>query len=109
MSYDGLAQEKRDPGSVVAVEKALADLQELYPEGYTVNSVFTPATVSLLSASIENLMEQGHRNLQYSLDLSVPWREDDLAALEKQLERLAILCREHRHKTGQDAAGKLQN
>ena len=59
LSYDGLAQAKRDPGSVVAVEKALADLRELYPEGYTVNSVFTPATVSLLSASIESFNGTG--------------------------------------------------
>jgi uncharacterized protein len=100
LSYDGLAQARRDPGSIVAVEKALADLKELYPEGYTINSVFTPATVSLLSASIENLMEQGHRQLQYSLDLSVPWRDNDLAALENQLQQLANICRDHMRKTG---------
>ncbi|MEI6613449.1 MAG: radical SAM protein, partial [Chrysiogenales bacterium] len=64
LSYDGLAQKDRDPGSIVAVEAALANLQELYPEGYTINSVFTPATVSMLSASIGNLMGQGHRHLQ---------------------------------------------
>ncbi|MCX6557999.1 MAG: radical SAM protein [Candidatus Aminicenantes bacterium] len=100
LSYDGLAQAKRNPGSIVAVEKALANLQELYPEGYMVNSVFTPATISLLSASFGNLMEQGHRHLQYSLDLSVPWHDSDLKVLEKELNRLADRCLEVQNKTG---------
>jgi sulfatase maturation enzyme AslB (radical SAM superfamily) len=99
LSYDGLAQKDRDSGSVAAVETALLNLQKLYPEGYTVNSVFTPNTVSLLSASMDNLMKKGHHSLQYALDLSIPWLEDDLSALEKQFERLAIVCLEHRHKT----------
>ncbi|MBN2400024.1 MAG: radical SAM protein [Candidatus Aminicenantes bacterium] len=100
LSYDGLAQAKRDPGSVVAVEKALADLKKNYPEGYTINSVFTPATVSMLSASIEILMGQGHRNLQYSLDLSVPWQDFDLMVLQRELNRLAGRCLEVQNKTG---------
>jgi sulfatase maturation enzyme AslB (radical SAM superfamily) len=103
LSYDGQTQARRDPGSIVAVEKALADLQELYPEGYMVNSVFTPATVSSLSASIENLMEQGHRNLQYSLDLSVSWHDPDLTVLEKELKRLADRCLEVHNKSGRMA------
>jgi len=103
MSYDGPAQARRDPGSIVAVEKALAELKELYPEGYMVNSVFTPATVSLLSASIENLMEQEHRQLQYSLDLSVPWRDPDLKVLEKELKRLAGRCLKVKNKTNRMA------
>jgi sulfatase maturation enzyme AslB (radical SAM superfamily) len=100
LSYDGLAQAKRDPDSIAAVEASLQNLQTLYPEGYTVNSVFTPATVSMLSASINALMKQGHQQLQYSLDLSAPWQDNDLAALEKQLDRLANICLEHRQKTG---------
>jgi MoaA/NifB/PqqE/SkfB family radical SAM enzyme len=100
LSCDGLAQARRDPGSVVAVEKALAGLKELYPGGYTVNSVFTPVTVSLLAASMEKMLERGDHQLRYSLDLSVPWRDDDLAALENQLDRLAKVCLEHRRKTG---------
>lgn len=100
LSYDSLAQAKRDQGSIVAVEKALANLQEHYPERYTVNSVFTPATVSLLSVAIGNLMDQGHQSLKYSLDLSSPWLEDDLAALEKQIQRLAKIGMGYHRKTG---------
>ena len=100
LSYDGLAQARRDPGSVVAVEKALADLKELYPEGYTVNSVFTPRTVSLLANSMEKMMEQGHRNLRYALDLSIPWKKPDLEVLERQLDQLATIGMKHRQKNG---------
>jgi hypothetical protein len=100
LSYDCLAQASRDPGSVALVEAALTKLQNLYPKGYTVNSVFTPSTISLLAASISALMKQGHPHLQYALDLSVPWRKADLATLEKQLNLLAISCLEHRQKTG---------
>jgi len=100
LSYDGPAQASRDTSSINAVEEALENLQHLYPEGYTVNSVFTPATVSLLSASIENLVALGHRHLQYSLDLSVPWQDPDLKVLEKELHRLANRCLELQNKTG---------
>ncbi|MCJ7526323.1 MAG: radical SAM protein [Candidatus Aminicenantes bacterium] len=100
LSYDGLAQKSRDGDSVAAVEAALADLKELYPEGYTINSVFTPRTVTLLAASMEAMLKQGHRHLQYNLDLSVPWQEGDLASLEDQLQRLVTICLEHRQKTG---------
>jgi len=100
LSYDGPAQAKRDPGSVAAVEKALASLREFYPEGYTVNSVFTPSTVTMLSASMSALMEQGHRRLRYSLDLGVPWNDSDLTVLERELKRLAGHCHKMQNNTG---------
>lgn len=100
LSYDGLAQENRDGGSVAAVESALACLQKLYPQGYMVNSVFTPRTVSLLAASMEAMLKQGHQRLQYALDLSVPWENADLGAMEDQLNRLAVICMEYRQKNG---------
>lgn len=100
LSYDGLAQKKRDAGSVSAVEAALANLRRLYPEGYVVNSVFTPKTVPLLVASMQELLRQGHTRLQYSLDMSAPWQDADLLALEDQLDRLTTICLEHKRKTG---------
>jgi sulfatase maturation enzyme AslB (radical SAM superfamily) len=100
LSYDGLAQKYRDPGSVAAVETALANLQNFYPEGYVVNSVFTPASVSLLAAAINALMKQGHQRLQYALDLSVPWLANDLRQLEKELDHLAGFCCDHFQKSG---------
>ncbi len=99
LSYDGLAQKNRDGGSIAAVEKALANLKRLYPQGYTINSVFTPKTVPLLAASIGEMLEQGHQRLQYALDQSVPWQKTDLEALEDQLQRLTLSCLEHRRKT----------
>jgi len=100
LSYDGLAQKNRDAGNVVAVEEALADLRELFPEGYLINSVFTPMTVPLLAASMEEMLKQGHSRLQYALDLCVPWAKKDLAVLERQLGRLAGMAKKHLQKTG---------
>ena len=101
LSCDGLAQKYRDAKSVSKVEKALADLRRLYPEGYVVNSVFTPKTVPLLAASMEKLFGQGHRRLQYALDTTAPWKKADLAALERQLLRLATISGRHREITGE--------
>jgi len=100
LSYDGLAQKHRDAGSVASVEAALADLRILYPEGYTVNSVFTPRTVPLLGKSRERLLRQGHERLQYALDMSAPWSKKDLAALAGELDRLAAIARGQRAKSG---------
>ena len=100
LSHDGLAQKKRDAGSVAAVEAALASLRRIYPEGYVVNSVFTPKTVLLLAASMKELLRQGHARLQYVLDMCVPWQDTDLKALEDQLQRLETISLKHREKTG---------
>jgi MoaA/NifB/PqqE/SkfB family radical SAM enzyme len=100
LSYDGLAQKNRDGGSVAAVETALANLGQFYPEGYVVNCVFTPRTVPLLAASMQGLLGQGHARLQYALDMTVPWKKADLASLEKELEQLATIGGRHREKTG---------
>jgi sulfatase maturation enzyme AslB (radical SAM superfamily) len=108
LSYDGLAQKYRDPGSVAAVEAALANLQKLYPEGYTVNSVFTPATVSMLAAAINVLLKQGHQRLQYALDLSVPWLGKDLRKLASELEHLVEFCLCHSRKSGRRPLANFQ-
>lgn len=100
LSYDGLAQGYRDADSVAAVEKALAMLLRLYPEGYTVNSVFTPRTVALLAPSMEKLMRQGHRHLRISLDLTCAWPDSALEEYKRQLEHLAGACREHHDRCG---------
>ena len=100
LSYDGLAQESRDRASVAAVEAALGNLKKFYPQGYAVNSVFTPQTVSLLAASLGEMLRLGHRRLRYSLDTSSPWEKPDLQVLEKQLDRLTAISVKHRRKTG---------
>ncbi len=96
LSYDGLAQERRDASSVAAVEAALVSLRRLYPAGYTAHSVFGPETVRLLAASMEELMREGHRRLRFSLDTVSRWRPADLETLQEQLEQLAASCRQRR-------------
>lgn len=100
LSYDGPAQKNRDANSVTAVEGALDQLRRLYPEGYAINSVFTPKTVPQLAASMEELLRQGHSRLQYALDACAPWKKADLAILEKQLERFTTVCARQRQKAG---------
>ncbi len=109
LSYDGLAQKYRDPGSVAAVETALESLQNIYPKGYTINSVFTPATVSLLAAAINALIKQDHQRLQYALDLSVPWHDNDLRMLASELEHLAEFCLDHFQKSGRRPLANFQS
>jgi len=100
LSYDGLAQKNRDVRTLPAVEAALKDLQHHYPDGYVINSVFTTQTVPLLAASMEELLGQGHRRLQYSLDMCVPWKKTEQEALAKQLDRLVTIGMEYRQKNG---------
>jgi len=98
ISCDGLAQAQRDAGSVAAVERALEELRRLYPGGYTVLSVFTPATVPLLAASVGSLMRRGHARLRFALDAGASWSRSDLAVFAGQLERLAEAARRHRRR-----------
>jgi len=100
LSYDGLAQKKRDAGSVAAVEAALENLQRIYPAGYVINSVFTPRTVPLLAASMKEMLHRGHTRLRYALDQCVPWTKKDLALLETQLGLLAAMAKKQRQQTG---------
>lgn len=108
-SYDGLAQTSRDPGRCAIVETALANLQNLYPQGYVINSVFTPKTVSLLAASISALMEQGHQHLEYVLDLTIPWLDSELQKLESELEHLAEFCLAYFQKSGRRPLDNFQS
>jgi uncharacterized protein len=91
ISYDGLAQGQRDRKSVTVVEKAMAVMKEIYPAGYTINSVFTPRTLPLLADSMKRMLDQGHRRVRYALDMGTPWDGADFKNLERQLERLAKL------------------
>lgn len=100
LSYDGLAQRQRDPGSVAAVERALRELLRLYPGGYVVLGVFSPRTLPLLAASMAELLRRGHARLRFALDAGACWRRDDLAVFAAQLRRLAALCRRHLERTG---------
>ncbi len=100
LSYDGLAQKFRDLRSLPALEAALMNLRQFYPDGYLIHSVFTTRTAPLLAASMEKMLKQGHSRLQYALDQCVPWAKKDLAVLEAQLGRLADKAKKHQRKTG---------
>lgn len=101
LSYDGEAQTERDAGSVAAVAAALDRLRREYPDGYMVNSVFTPRTAPRLAASIAGLLREGHRRLRFALDRTADWKPADLDQLEGQMAGVVAACREHRRRTGE--------
>ena len=100
LSHDGAAQAGRDAGSVAAVTAALGLLRRFHPDGYVVNSVFTPRTVPLLATSVAGLLRDGHRRLRFTLDRTAAWQPADLDELEGQMARVVPACREHRRRGG---------
>ncbi|HOW45360.1 MAG TPA: radical SAM protein [Candidatus Aminicenantes bacterium] len=101
LSHDGLAQPGRDAGSVAAVAAALDRLRRFHPDGYVVNSVFTPRTLPLLAASVAGLLREGHRRLRVTLDRTADWKPADLEALERQMARVVAACRAQRRRSGE--------
>lgn len=101
LSHDGAAQPGRDAGSVAAVTAALDRLRRFYPDGYVVNSVFTPRTVPLLAASVAELLREGHRRLRFTLDRTADWKPADLDELEGQMARVVAACRGLRRRSGE--------
>ena len=101
LSYDGLAQQSRDAGSVAAVEAALENLRRIYPAGYVVNSVFTPRTAPLLAVSMEKMLERGHSPLAVCHRTSAsPGKKKTWRSWKRSSSRLAAMAKKHRQKTG---------
>jgi uncharacterized protein len=90
LSFDGLAQDVRKPGSMVPIRELIRHIQgNTYPGiTFSTNSVFTPGTVSYLSASLKYIVESGVTNLLFDLAWDIPWDEAALMALEKELAGL---------------------
>lgn len=90
LSFDGSIQEScRKPGSLVPTRELTRRLAAgAYPDiQFSTNSVFTPATVRYLSASLKEIIDTGVTELQYSLARTQPWDDAALLTLEKELER----------------------
>jgi sulfatase maturation enzyme AslB (radical SAM superfamily) len=92
LSFDGLAQEiAREPGSLIPTQKLIQRmLSGSYPGiEFSTNSVFSPATVNHLSASLQYIIETGVTDIQFDLAGNIPWDEASLSALEKELAGLS--------------------
>lgn len=92
LSFDGLAQEMaREPGSLIPTRKLVYRLQAGEYPGikFSTNSVFSPATVNYLSASLEFIIESGVTDIQFDFAGNTPWDEASLVTLEKELAELS--------------------
>jgi sulfatase maturation enzyme AslB (radical SAM superfamily) len=91
VSFDGLAQEsERNVGSREPIEKLIQKIQkEIYSNiKFSVNSVFSPANVRYLSASLQYIIEIGVTNIQFDIADNKPWDDKSFAILEEQLADL---------------------
>jgi sulfatase maturation enzyme AslB (radical SAM superfamily) len=91
LSFDGLAQDMRQPGSMVPIRELIRCLQGDTCPGieFSINSVFTPETVNYLSTSLQYIIECGVTDLTFSLTQNIPWTDDSaFLALERELTGL---------------------
>lgn len=86
LSFDGLAQDiSRQKGSldrIVEVSKRLLDIPNIK---VSVNSVFSPETVDLLSKSIKFIMEMGVPNIYFTVSAFLCWDDSSILKLESEL------------------------
>jgi uncharacterized protein len=90
LSFDGLAQDLRKPGSMVPIRELIRHIQGNTYSGITfsTNSIFTPGTVSYLTESLKYIVECGVTDLLFDLVQDMPWDETALMTLEKELAGL---------------------
>ena len=102
LSFDGGGQDmNRKPGSLEITKEIIARFRgNAYPDiEFATNSVFTPGTVGGLAESLRMIVESDVRDIQFSLDTTVPWDETALSALERQMEQLRDFLVSHYKKT----------
>lgn len=90
LSFDGLAQDMRQPGSMLSTIELISRIQKNSYPGmeFSINSVFSPTTINQLSASLQYIIKSGVTDLEYNLTLDIPWDDSALLALEKELSGL---------------------
>jgi sulfatase maturation enzyme AslB (radical SAM superfamily) len=90
LSFDGLTQDTaRQAGSHKKLHRLIRHIRENYPDiDFSLNSVFTPETVSYISDSYRYIIESGVREALFSLSSIQPWDEPALQELEVQLDKL---------------------
>lgn len=92
LSYDGLAQETcRNTRSREKLRELIGRaLSPSYPGiEFSINSVFTPATISHFSESLRYIVELGVPEVRFSFNGLEPWDRQALKVLEDEFNRLA--------------------
>jgi sulfatase maturation enzyme AslB (radical SAM superfamily) len=90
LSFDGLAQDMRNPGSFTPTRDLIGHIQnKSYPNiEFSTHSVFSPESVHKLSASLQYIIECGVTELTYALTWDIPWDDTVLQVFEKELTYL---------------------
>jgi sulfatase maturation enzyme AslB (radical SAM superfamily) len=87
LSFDGLTQDMtRKSGTLIPTRKLAKRMQEDTFPGikFSTNSVFTPATVNYLSASLQYIAESGGTDIYFALAENMHWDDAALMKLEKE-------------------------
>ncbi|MCP4215021.1 MAG: 4Fe-4S cluster-binding domain-containing protein [bacterium] len=104
LSFDGPAQEhsRRHSGKAGLEEMtALVGRFRLYKDiSFSVNSVFSPETVSYLSESMQYIVSPGLEQATYQLSIIERWEQKHLDTLAAQLKDLKTFLAGHYEKTG---------
>lgn len=100
VSFDGLAQEDRRPGSRRPISRLVDRLLDEPRILTATNSVFTPRTVNALAASIRSLVERGIPEIYISLSNNSAWSPGSLARLADELRVLRRWLRGFYEKQG---------
>jgi sulfatase maturation enzyme AslB (radical SAM superfamily) len=105
LSFDGHAQETgRRAGSREPCERLIQQIQDKHFPNiqFSINSVFSPETVSDLSASLQSIIQTGvyETDIQFDLADNTPWDERSCAVFEEQLADLTRFLVSHYRKTG---------
>lgn len=102
LSFDGLVQnDQRKQGSL---ERILPLLKELLTQpgiDLEINSVFTPATVGSLAASMEFLISLGVPRINCSHSIIEPWNRESLLRFKKEWTKLGSMLLEYYKGCGQ--------
>jgi len=89
LSFDGLAQDwGRQDNSFIKISSLTREILNRQHLQLTVNSVFTPGSVTKLRESMLLIMEMGVKDLTLSLDLTQSWPLQSLQVLAQQLADL---------------------
>jgi sulfatase maturation enzyme AslB (radical SAM superfamily) len=100
LSFDGLAQAARQPGSLEKTVQAMKRLPA-YPDiDVEINSVFSPRTIGRLADSLGFIIRRQGPDLTFNLSSIEEWPPQDIEILAGELKRLTAFLVRHYRQTG---------
>ncbi len=101
LSYDGFTQDTaRQPGSSVLARELIEGMNQYPGITFSINSVFSLATLPHFSHSLREIVRLGGRDVTYNLSILEPWSDAALSLLESELQKLGSFLLHHYKETG---------